>query len=158
MEDTEEITSVVLCVFKHVLKAEVQTNMPLFLLLFVQFLFLKLYKYRNINFCRHQIFADLYLFFWDVNLNFLLKRYFHLSVQVPGPAPNLQVVSVGATSVALSWERPATGNGDIQTYKLFYSEKGQDSEQVRDSLLCHNYELINIWSPTFTYQSSSLIA
>lgn len=46
----EEITSVVLCVFKHVLKAEVQTNTPLFLLLFAQFLFLKLYKNRNINF------------------------------------------------------------------------------------------------------------
>lgn len=46
----EEITSVVLCVFKHILKAEVQTNTPSFLLLFVQFLFLKLYKNRNINF------------------------------------------------------------------------------------------------------------
>ncbi|XP_067293294.1 neogenin isoform X3 [Pseudorasbora parva] len=55
-----------------------------------------------------------------------------LEVQVPGPAPNLQVVSVGAASVALSWERPITGNGDIQTFKLFYSEKGQDSEQDMD--------------------------
>ncbi|XP_051976002.1 neogenin [Xyrauchen texanus] len=50
-------------------------------------------------------------------------------VQVPGPAPNLQVVSVGSTSVTLRWERPITGNGEIQTYKLFYTEKGQDSEQ-----------------------------
>ncbi|KAI2648624.1 hypothetical protein H4Q32_018773 [Labeo rohita] len=60
------------------------------------------------------------------------SRLLRLSVQVPGPAPNLQVVSVGTTSVALSWERPVTGNGEIQTYKLFYSEKGQDSEQDMD--------------------------
>uniref|UniRef100_A0A8C1SQR7 Neogenin 1 n=1 Tax=Cyprinus carpio TaxID=7962 RepID=A0A8C1SQR7_CYPCA len=53
-----------------------------------------------------------------------------LEVQVPGPAPNLQVVSVSTASVTLSWERPSTGNGEIQTYRLFYSEKGQDSEQV----------------------------
>ncbi|XP_058622373.1 neogenin isoform X3 [Onychostoma macrolepis] len=55
-----------------------------------------------------------------------------LEVQVPGPAPNLQVVSVSTTSVTLSWERPIIGNGEIQTYKLFYSEKGQDSEQDMD--------------------------
>ncbi|XP_043084418.1 neogenin isoform X6 [Puntigrus tetrazona] len=55
-----------------------------------------------------------------------------LEVQVPGPAPNLQVVSAGATSVTLSWDRPVTGNGEIQTYKLFYSEKGRDSEQDMD--------------------------
>uniref|UniRef100_A0A672N825 Neogenin 1 n=1 Tax=Sinocyclocheilus grahami TaxID=75366 RepID=A0A672N825_SINGR len=55
-----------------------------------------------------------------------------LEVQVPGPAPNLQVVSVGTASATLSWERPSTGNGEIQTYKLFYSEKGQDSEQDMD--------------------------
>ncbi|XP_042609592.1 neogenin isoform X1 [Cyprinus carpio] len=52
-----------------------------------------------------------------------------LEVQVPGPAPNLQVVSVSTASVTLSWERPSTGNGEIQTYRLFYSEKGQDLEQ-----------------------------
>lgn len=55
-----------------------------------------------------------------------------LEVQVPGPAPNLQVVSVGSSSVSLSWERPITGNGEIQTYKLFYIEKGQESEQDVD--------------------------
>ncbi|XP_017556694.1 neogenin isoform X2 [Pygocentrus nattereri] len=53
-------------------------------------------------------------------------------VQVPGPAPNLQAVSVTSTSVILTWERPVTGNGEIQTYKLYYSEKGQDSEQDMD--------------------------
>ncbi|XP_051548688.1 neogenin-like [Myxocyprinus asiaticus] len=53
-------------------------------------------------------------------------------VQVPGPAPNLQVVSVGTTSVTLSWERPITGNGEIQTYKLFFIEKGRDSELDMD--------------------------
>ncbi|XP_073798601.1 neogenin isoform X7 [Danio rerio] len=55
-----------------------------------------------------------------------------LEVQVPGPAPNLQVVSVGSSTVSLSWERPITGNGEIQTYKLFYIEKGQESEQDVD--------------------------
>lgn len=55
-----------------------------------------------------------------------------LEVQVPGPAPNLQVVSVGSSSVSLTWERPITGNGEIQTYKLFYIEKGQESEQDVD--------------------------
>uniref|UniRef100_A0A8C1SME3 Neogenin 1 n=1 Tax=Cyprinus carpio TaxID=7962 RepID=A0A8C1SME3_CYPCA len=55
-----------------------------------------------------------------------------LEVQVPGPAPNLQVVSVGTSSVTLSWDRPVTGNGEIQTYRLFYSEKGRDSEQDVD--------------------------
>ncbi|KAI4874309.1 hypothetical protein NFI96_001224 [Prochilodus magdalenae] len=53
-------------------------------------------------------------------------------VQVPGPAPNLQAVSITPTSVTLTWERPVTGNGEIQTYKLYYSEKGQDSEQDMD--------------------------
>ncbi|XP_026057634.1 neogenin isoform X2 [Carassius auratus] len=55
-----------------------------------------------------------------------------LEVQVPGPAPNLQVVSVSTASVTLSWDRPSTGNGEIQTYRLFYSEKGHDSEQDMD--------------------------
>ncbi|XP_016358443.1 neogenin-like [Sinocyclocheilus anshuiensis] len=55
-----------------------------------------------------------------------------LEVQVPGPAPNLQVVSVSTASVTLSWERPMTGNAEIQTYRLFYSEKGRDSEQDMD--------------------------
>ncbi|XP_059392497.1 neogenin isoform X3 [Carassius carassius] len=55
-----------------------------------------------------------------------------LEVQVPGPAPNLQVVSVSTASVTLSWDRPSTGNGEIQTYRLFYSEKGHDSEQDID--------------------------
>lgn len=97
--------------------------------------------------------------FWDVALKFF--RLLRVSVQVPGPAPNLQVVSVSTASVSLSWERPVTGNGEIQTYKLFYSEKGQDSEQVRtdeswksscslETLLYHSHKLLNIWSPIFT--------
>ncbi|KAI5100279.1 neogenin isoform X1 [Silurus meridionalis] len=53
-------------------------------------------------------------------------------VQVPGPAPNLQVVSITPTTVTLSWERPLTGNGEIQTYKLYYIEKGKDIEQDVD--------------------------
>ncbi|TRY91464.1 hypothetical protein DNTS_027213 [Danionella cerebrum] len=50
-------------------------------------------------------------------------------VQVPGPAPNLQVLSTGTSAVTLSWEQPLTGNGEIQSYKLYYSERGQDTEQ-----------------------------
>ncbi|KAK1789709.1 hypothetical protein P4O66_015604 [Electrophorus voltai] len=53
-------------------------------------------------------------------------------VQVPGPAPNLQAASITSTSVTLTWERPLTGNGEIHTYKLYYSEKGQDTEQDLD--------------------------
>lgn len=52
-------------------------------------------------------------------------------VQVPAPAPNLQAVSITPTTVTLTWERPLTGNGEIQTYKIYYSEKGKDVEQVR---------------------------
>ncbi|XP_076847040.1 neogenin-like, partial [Brachyhypopomus gauderio] len=53
-------------------------------------------------------------------------------VQVPGPAPNLQAVSITPTSVTLTWERPLTGNGEIHTYKLYYNEKGLDMEQDID--------------------------
>lgn len=52
-------------------------------------------------------------------------------MQVPGPAPNLQAVSITSSTVTLTWERPLMGNGEIQTYKLYYSEKGKDVEQVR---------------------------
>lgn len=67
-------------------------------------------------------------------VNLVLKSVLHhlvIPVQVPGPAPNLQAVSITPTSVTLTWERPVTGNGEIQNYKLYYTEKGQDSEQVR---------------------------
>uniref|UniRef100_A0A674MML9 Neogenin 1b n=1 Tax=Takifugu rubripes TaxID=31033 RepID=A0A674MML9_TAKRU len=53
-------------------------------------------------------------------------------VQVPGPAPNLQAVSNTPTSVALSWDKPLTGNGDIVTYKLFYTDKSVGNEQDVD--------------------------
>ncbi|XP_017341341.1 neogenin isoform X7 [Ictalurus punctatus] len=53
-------------------------------------------------------------------------------VQVPGPAPNLQAVSITSSTVTLTWERPLMGNGEIQTYKLYYSEKGKDVEQDID--------------------------
>ncbi|XP_026094287.1 neogenin-like isoform X3 [Carassius auratus] len=53
-------------------------------------------------------------------------------VQVPGPAPNLQVVSVSSSSVTLSWDRPVTGHGEILTYRLFYSEKSRAEEQQVD--------------------------
>ncbi|XP_052457104.1 neogenin isoform X15 [Carassius gibelio] len=50
-------------------------------------------------------------------------------VQVPGPAPNLQAVVMSPTTVSLSWDMPLTGNGEIQNYKIYYMEKGMDSEQ-----------------------------
>ncbi|KAL2088756.1 hypothetical protein ACEWY4_015655 [Coilia grayii] len=53
-------------------------------------------------------------------------------VQVPGPAPNLQATATSPTSITVSWETPLTGNGEIQTYKLFYTAKGQDVEQEID--------------------------
>lgn len=52
-------------------------------------------------------------------------------VQVPGPAPNLQAVSNTPTSVSLSWDKPLTGNGEILTYKLYYTDKSVGNEQVR---------------------------
>uniref|UniRef100_A0A673NET8 Neogenin 1a n=1 Tax=Sinocyclocheilus rhinocerous TaxID=307959 RepID=A0A673NET8_9TELE len=53
-------------------------------------------------------------------------------VQVPGPAPNLQAVVTSPSTVSLSWDMPLTGNGEIQNYKIYYMEKGMDSEQDLD--------------------------
>lgn len=51
-------------------------------------------------------------------------------MQVPGPAPNLQAASNSPTSVSLSWDKPLTGNGEMLTYKLYYTDKSFGSEQV----------------------------
>ncbi|GAA6102075.1 neogenin 1a isoform X1 [Tachysurus ichikawai] len=51
-------------------------------------------------------------------------------VQVPGPAPNFQVVVQTSTSASLSWDKPLTGNGDIQNYKVYYMEKNLGNEKV----------------------------
>uniref|UniRef100_A0AAY4D336 Contactin-3 n=1 Tax=Denticeps clupeoides TaxID=299321 RepID=A0AAY4D336_9TELE len=53
-------------------------------------------------------------------------------VQLPGPAPNLQAVVTSPSSITVSWGTPATGNGEIQNYKLYYNQKGQDVEQDVD--------------------------
>ncbi|XP_068881740.1 neogenin isoform X4 [Aphelocoma coerulescens] len=53
-------------------------------------------------------------------------------VQLPGPAPNIRAFSGSPTSVTVTWETPLSGNGDIQNYKLYYMEKGQDTEQDVD--------------------------
>ncbi|XP_076012449.1 neogenin 1a isoform X2 [Genypterus blacodes] len=53
-------------------------------------------------------------------------------VQMPGPAPNLQAVSNTPTSISLSWDIPLTGNGDILTYKLYYTDKNLGNEQDLD--------------------------
>lgn len=54
---------------------------------------------------------------------------------MPGPAPNLQAASNAPTSVSLSWDKPLTGNGDIVTYKLYYTDKSVGNEQVGCSLI-----------------------
>ncbi|XP_078541165.1 neogenin isoform X4 [Lissotriton helveticus] len=53
-------------------------------------------------------------------------------VQVPGPAPNLRAYSSLPTSITVSWETPLSGNGEIQSYKLYYMEKGAENEQDID--------------------------
>ncbi|XP_074477892.1 neogenin 1a isoform X4 [Sebastes fasciatus] len=61
-----------------------------------------------------------------------LKVATQAEVQVPGPAPNLQAVSNAPTSVSLSWDKPVTGNGEMLTYKLYYTDKSFGSEQDVD--------------------------
>ncbi|XP_067436480.1 neogenin 1a isoform X2 [Thunnus thynnus] len=61
-----------------------------------------------------------------------LKVATQAEVQVPGPAPNLQAVSNTPTSVSLSWDTPLTGNGEILTYKLYYTDKSIGTEQDVD--------------------------
>uniref|UniRef100_A0A3Q3MRH1 Neogenin n=1 Tax=Labrus bergylta TaxID=56723 RepID=A0A3Q3MRH1_9LABR len=61
-----------------------------------------------------------------------LKVATQAEVQVPGPAPNLQAVSNTPTSVSLSWDKPLTGNGEIVTYKLYYTDKSVGNEQDVD--------------------------
>ncbi|XP_078030141.1 neogenin 1a isoform X16 [Epinephelus lanceolatus] len=61
-----------------------------------------------------------------------LKVATQAEVQVPGPAPNLQAVSNTPTSVSLSWDKPLTGNGEMLTYKLYYTDKSFGTEQDVD--------------------------
>ncbi|KAJ6664142.1 hypothetical protein lerEdw1_008357 [Lerista edwardsae] len=53
-------------------------------------------------------------------------------VQLPGPAPNIRAYANSPTSITVSWATPLSGNGEIQNYKLYYMEKGTDSEQDID--------------------------
>ncbi|XP_062868575.1 neogenin 1a [Trichomycterus rosablanca] len=61
-----------------------------------------------------------------------LKVATQAEVQVPGPAPNFHVTVQSPTSVLLSWDKPLTGNGDIQNYKVYYMEKGLGNEKDVD--------------------------
>ncbi|RVE74229.1 hypothetical protein OJAV_G00019960 [Oryzias javanicus] len=63
----------------------------------------------------------------------VLKVPTQAEVQVPGPAPNLQAVSNTPTSVSLSWDKPLTGNGDILSYKLYYTDRTVGNEQDVDA-------------------------
>uniref|UniRef100_A0A8C9FAW3 Neogenin 1 n=1 Tax=Pavo cristatus TaxID=9049 RepID=A0A8C9FAW3_PAVCR len=62
-------------------------------------------------------------------------------VQLPGPAPNIRAYAGSPTSVTVTWETPLSGNGEIQNYKLYYMEKGQDSEQVWNGALLGDIQL-----------------
>ncbi|KAM6979590.1 neogenin 1a [Aplochiton taeniatus] len=62
----------------------------------------------------------------------VLKVDTQAEVQVPGPAPNLQAVSVTPTSITLSWDTPLIGNGEILTYKLYYMDKSLGIEEDID--------------------------
>ncbi|KAG7327264.1 hypothetical protein KOW79_008870 [Hemibagrus wyckioides] len=59
----------------------------------------------------------------------VLKVATQPEVQVPGPAPNFQAVVQTSTSVSMSWDKPLTGNGDIQNYKVYYMEKNLGNEK-----------------------------
>lgn len=61
-----------------------------------------------------------------------LKVATQAEVQVPGPAPNLQAVSNTPTSVSLSWDKPLTGNGEILSYKLYYTDTSVGTEEDVD--------------------------
>ncbi|XP_060231111.1 neogenin isoform X9 [Meriones unguiculatus] len=61
-------------------------------------------------------------------------------VQLPGPAPNIRAYATSPTSVTITWETPLSGNGDIQSYKLYYMEKGTDKEQDVD-VSSHSYTI-----------------
>ncbi|KAM9861346.1 neogenin 1a [Aulostomus maculatus] len=61
-----------------------------------------------------------------------LKVATQAEVQVPGPAPNLQAASNSPTTVSLTWDKPLTGNGEILTYKLYYTDKILGNEQDVD--------------------------
>lgn len=70
------------------------------------------------------------MFFYSLLPCLVFFFFFSSPVQVPGPAPNLQAVSNTPTSVSLSWDKPLTGNGEILTYKLYYTDKSVGNEQV----------------------------
>ncbi|XP_071390364.1 neogenin 1a isoform X1 [Centroberyx affinis] len=61
-----------------------------------------------------------------------LKVATQAEVQVAGPVPNLQAVSNTPSSVSLSWDTPLTGNGEILTYKLYYTDQTLGNEQDVD--------------------------
>ncbi|KAI3376917.1 hypothetical protein L3Q82_000166 [Scortum barcoo] len=48
------------------------------------------------------------------------------------PRLRLKAVSNTPTSVSLSWDKPLTGNGEILTYKLYYTDKSVGNEQDVD--------------------------
>ncbi|MEQ2173947.1 hypothetical protein GOODEAATRI_002828 [Goodea atripinnis] len=64
--------------------------------------------------------------------------------EVPGPAPNLQTVSNTPTSVSLSWDKPLTGNGEILSYKLYYTDTSVGTEEVGPSL-SSTLQTVQVW-------------
>uniref|UniRef100_A0A8B9JM27 DCC netrin 1 receptor n=1 Tax=Astyanax mexicanus TaxID=7994 RepID=A0A8B9JM27_ASTMX len=58
-------------------------------------------------------------------------------VQVPGPVENLQAEATSPTSIQASWDPPAYANGQIQGYRLLWTETSSGKEQV----LGQNYKM-----------------
>lgn len=82
---------------------------------------------------------------------------FFAPVQVPGPAPNLQAVSNTPTSVSLSWDKPLTGNGEILSYKLYYTDRSIGTEEVRASTGCTQQSIQVSISFRMSFQTKQVI-
>ncbi|XP_054254285.1 netrin receptor DCC-like, partial [Indicator indicator] len=59
----------------------------------------------------------------------LLKVATQAEVQVPGPVENPRVVATTSTSLQISWEPPAAGQGPVQGYRIFWKETSSEEEE-----------------------------
>uniref|UniRef100_A0A8B9JLY0 DCC netrin 1 receptor n=1 Tax=Astyanax mexicanus TaxID=7994 RepID=A0A8B9JLY0_ASTMX len=61
-------------------------------------------------------------------------------LQVPGPVENLQAEATSPTSIQASWDPPAYANGQIQGYRLLWTETSSGKEQSVE-VLGQNYKM-----------------
>ncbi|XP_072552129.1 netrin receptor DCC [Salminus brasiliensis] len=61
-------------------------------------------------------------------------------LQVPGPVENLQAEATSPTSIQASWDPPAYANGQIQGYRLLWTETSSGKEQSVE-VLNQNYKM-----------------